>query len=251
MTKNTVTMACCVLLALVVCACPALAQTVPTGEKTRDGVFEITLKGTHPPRTMTVDELVIDRDLLPGYLFRVKIGGYLAFDEAQWVDRVEFKVSEQPVTEMPEYQRFASLLQDINQKIVEMKQVVGQYDQLAMRLMDMCGKVRFPNLRSIDEDISGQLEKYQQLLLLRGMVVESLHRFIADRSCRDKYADYKKSINIYTKQLNKLVEDLPRLNRRALALSREVKKDQEQGKPEPKAEDGQAKPENKTEPKGQ
>lgn len=241
MTKNTVTIACCALLALVAFSGPALAQTATTYEKAKDGVFEVSLKGTDPRRTMTVDELVRDRDLFPGYLFRVKTGGFLAFDESEWVDKIEFKVFEQPVTELPEYRRFAGLLQDVNQKIMEMKQVLAQYDQLAMRMMDMCGKVRFKNLHAIDEDIAGQVEKYRQLEALRGAVVAALHKFITDRSCRDKYADYKKSLNIYTKQLNKLVDDLPRLNRRALALSQEIKKGGEQ----------QARPEDQQQPSAQ
>jgi hypothetical protein len=240
MTKNTVTVGCCALLALVVFSCPAWAQPAASPEKARDGAFEVSLKGTDPQRTMSVDELVRDRDLLPGYLFRVKAGGFLAFDESEWVDKIEFKVYEQPATELPEYRRFAGLLQDVNQKIVEMKQVLGQYDQLAMRMMDMCGRVRYPTLQAIDEEIAGQLEKYRQLILLRGLVVNSLQRFLTDRSCRDRYADYKKSLNIYTKQLNNLVQDLPRLNRRALALSREIKKS-DQAKPEDK-EETEAKP---------
>jgi hypothetical protein len=239
MTKNAVTIGCCALLALVVFSGAAWAQAEGPAERGRDGVFEITLKGTEPPRTMTVDELVRDRDLLPGYLFRVKAGGFLAFDESEWVDKIEFKVYEQPVTELSEYRRFATLLQDINAKISEMKQVLAQHDQLAMRMMDMCGRVRYPTLQAIDEDIADQLGKYKQLILLRGLVINSLHRFIADRSCRDKYADYKKSLNIYTKQLNQLVKDLPRLKRRAITLSREVRKgdqsksDKEKGEEEP------------------
>ena len=224
MTRNAVTMGCGALLAFVVFSCFVWVQPVVAAEKARDGVFEITLKGTDPPKTMTVDELVRDRDLLPGYLFRVKAGGFLAFDESEWVDKVEFKVFEQPVTELPEYRRFAGLLQDVNRKIAEMKQVLGQHDQLAMRMMDMCGRVRYPTLQAIDEDIAVQLEQYRQLLLLRGLVVNSLHRFITERSCRDKYADYKKSLNIYTKQLNNLLKGMPRLKRRAITLSKEVKK---------------------------
>ncbi len=177
MTKNAVTIGCCALLALVVFSGAAWAQVEGPVEKGRDGVFEITLKGTEPPRTMTVDELVRDRDLLPGYLFRVKAGGFLAFDESEWVDKIEFKVYEQPVTELSEYRRFATLLQDINAKISEMKQVLGQHDQLAMRMMDMCGRVRYPTLQAIDEDIAEQLGKYRQLILLRGLVINSLHRF--------------------------------------------------------------------------
>jgi hypothetical protein len=247
MTRNAVIIGCCVLLALWAFAGPAWPQAAetPPAEKGRDGVFEITLKGTDPARTMSVDELVRDRDLLPGYLFRVKAGGFLAFDESEWVDKIEFKVHEQPVTELTEYRRFASLLQDINGKISDMKQVLGQYDQLAMRMMDMCGRVRYPTLQAIDEEIANQLGKYRQLILLRGLVINSLHRFIADRSCRDKYADYRKSLTLYTKQLNNLVEDLPRLNRRAVTLAREIKKD-EQTKSE--KETGQQEPEKKVEP---
>ncbi len=54
-------------------------------EKTRDGLYEVTLKSLEPARTMIVDELVRDRDLNPGALYRVRTGGYLAFDETEWV----------------------------------------------------------------------------------------------------------------------------------------------------------------------
>src|SRR5208283_803991 len=76
---------------------PAAAQDElppgsPTGqEKSRDGVFEITLKTPDKSKLIT-DELVRDRDLDPAALYRVKVGGYLAFDESEWFDKIEFKL---------------------------------------------------------------------------------------------------------------------------------------------------------------
>jgi hypothetical protein len=215
----------CSLSFLMAACLPALVgaqEEMRRPEKTRDGVFEITLKSLEP-RTMTVDELVRDRDLNPGALYRVKTGGYLAFEEAEWVDKIEFKVFDRPVTELPQYRRFSELLVDINNRISGIKDVLGNYDQLAMRLMNICDKSRFPTLQAIDENIVQQLTVHQRLLLLRDLVVNSLNRFVRDRSCVDRQSEYQKSLDLYTRRLAELSQNYDRLNRRAMQLAQDLK----------------------------
>jgi hypothetical protein len=165
-----------------------LPPVAPAGqEKARDGIFEITLK-TPEKTKMVTDELVRDRDLDPSALYRVKTGGYLAFDENEWVDKIEFKLFDKPVVELPQYKRYSELLSDINQKIWEIKQQLDRYDLLALRMMNMCDRSKFPTLQSIDENVLQQLTVYKKLVLLRALVVNSLDRLLTERSCVDRYA---------------------------------------------------------------
>ncbi|MEJ2718422.1 MAG: hypothetical protein P8182_15020 [Deltaproteobacteria bacterium] len=212
---------------VVVCACslgiagmfPFNAQgQQPKEEKIRDGVFEITLK-TPDSRRIIVDELVRDRDLDPNYLYRVRTGGYLGFDEAEWVDKIEFKVFDIPVTEMPEYKKFANILSDINKNVWAIKEVLRGYNELSFRLMKICDKSKFPTMQSIDDNIAQQLSIYRQLLLLRSLVVNALERFVTDRSCVDRYAQYQKDLRIYTRRLTNLCKDFDRLRTKALNVA--------------------------------
>jgi len=209
------------LLALTLLPCAAYSQETAPPEKVRDGRFEITLK-TPDHRRIIVDELVRDRDLNPASIYRVSTGGYMAFDESEWVDKIEFKVFDRPVTQLEPYKKFAELLVDINEKIWAIKQTLGSYDQLAFRMMNICDKSRFPNLQSIDDNIVQQLTIYKRLLLLRALVTNSLNRFVRDRSCIDRYADYQKSLNLYSQQLSELSRNFERLTRKALQLAQEV-----------------------------
>src|SRR5208283_503892 len=215
----------CSLSFFIVACLPGLVgaqEEIQPREKTRDGLFEITLKSLEP-RTMIVDELVRDRDLNPGALYRVKTGGYLAFDEAEWVDKIEFKVFDRPVTELPQYKRFSELLVDINNKISGIKDVLGKYDQLALRMMNICDKSRFPTLQAIDENIVQQLTVHQKLVLLRELAVNALNRFVRDRSCVDRHAEYQKTLELYSKRLTELSQNYDRLSRRAMQLAQDLK----------------------------
>ncbi len=200
-------------------------------EKSKDGVFEITLK-TPDNAKLIADELVRDRDLDPAALYRVKVGGYLAFDEAEWVDKIEFKLFDRPVTELPQYKRYSELLSDINQKIWELKQQLDSYDLLALRMMNMCDKSKFPTLQSIDENVLQQLTIYKRLVLLRALVVNSLDRVLTERGCADRYAQYQRSLELYARSLSELAKSHEMLTKRALALSEEVQSGQDQVRPE-------------------
>jgi hypothetical protein len=197
---------------------PALASQ----KSSADGVFVVRLKSP-AKQTMNVEELVRDRDLNPGFLYRVKTGGYIGFSEADWVDKIEFRVFERPVTELPEYKRFSTLLVEINEKIWRIKETLGKYDLLALRLMSICEKTKFSSLQAIDDNILKQLSVYRRLNLLRALVLNALARFQKDRACRDLYADYERTLNIYEKQLTELTRNYRRLTRKALALAEDVK----------------------------
>jgi len=220
----------------VAAAVPAVAQTEPakSPQKTRDGVFQVTLK-TPDSRKMTVDELVRDRDLNPGSLYRVTTGGYLGFDEAEWVDKIEFKVFDLPVTDMPQYKRFAELLSEINDRAWQVKETLSRYDILALRLMDICDRSRFSSLQAIDENVAQQLLMYKRLTLLRALVVNALNRFVRDRSCRDLYSEYQKTLDIYSKQLGELSKNFELMTRRALALSKDATPAPAERTPNPEA----------------
>ena len=222
---------------------PAIAQdqqppiSPAVQEKYRDGVFEITLK-TPDKTKMVTDELVRDRDLDPSALYRVKTGGYLAFDESEWVDKIEFKLFDRPVTELPQYRRYSELLSEINQKIWEIKQQLDRYDLLALRMMNMCDRSTFPTLQSIDENVLQQLTIYKKLVLLRALVVNSLDRLLTERACVDRYAQYQRSLDLYARSMSELAKSHETLTKRALALSEEVQagKDQVPDKGESKSQ---------------
>ncbi len=190
-------------------------------EKTRDGFYEITLKSPEKA-ILNTDELVRDRDLDPASLYRVRVGGYLAFDEADWVDKIEFKLFDRPVTELPQYRRYSELLTDINQKIWELKRQLDSYDLLALRMMNMCDKSKFPTFQSIDDNVLQQLGIYKKLVLLRALVVNSLDRVITERGCADRYAQYQRSLELYARSLSELAKSHEILTKRALALSEEA-----------------------------
>jgi hypothetical protein len=224
MLKNVAFLSCTLGL-LIVTASPgsALAQELAPQEKGREGHFELTLK-TPTARKLAVDELVRDRNLNPGSLYRVRTGGYLGFSEAEWVDKIEFKVSDIPITSLDEYKKYSDILLAINEKIDHMTKTLSSYDQLALRLMNICDRSRFPTLQSMDENIAEQLAVIDKLLLLRESVVKSMNKFVNDRACRDKFADYQKSLNLYSRQLVELTKSVDRLNKRAVTLSQELAK---------------------------
>ncbi|MEW6141076.1 MAG: hypothetical protein AB1733_22870 [Thermodesulfobacteriota bacterium] len=216
---------------LMLTAFPAAWGATPgeDDEAGKDGLFLVTLKSLER-RTMTEEELVRDRDLNPRFLYRVRTGGYIGFDEKEWVDKIEFKVFPKPVTELPEYQRFSRLLAEINEKIWLIKQTLAKYDLLAMRLMNICDRSKFSSLEAIDDNILQQLTVYRKLVLLRSLVVNSLTRVVTDRACRDLFNNYQTTLNIYTKQLTELTRNYERLSRRTLMLIRDTPTETEKTK---------------------
>ena len=228
---------CSFVLAMIVAfSGPVMAQEGPLAvspvvqEKMKEGVFEITLK-TPEKTKMQVDELVRDRDLDPSALYRVKTGGYLAFDESEWVDKIEFKLFDRPVSELPQYKRYSELLSEINQKIWEIKQSLDRYDLLSLRMMNMCDKTKFPTLQSIDETVIQQLTVYKKLVLLRSLVVNSLDRLVTERACADKYAQYQRSLDLYARSIAELTKSHDILIKRSLALTEGAQLRQDQTRP--------------------
>ncbi len=222
MTKRNVFLICSLCFFMAASFASSADAQQKSQEKAREGYYEITLKSPEK-RKIIIDELVRDRDLNPAALYRVKTGGYLAFDEAEWVDGVEFKVYEVPVTELPQYKRFAELLSEINQRIWNIKELLGRYDIMALHLMNICDRKRFSDLQGIDENISEYLTAYKKLEILRSLVVNSLNRFVKDRSCRDLFSDYSKTLDLYTRQLAEVTKNIERLSRRAVTFTQETK----------------------------
>lgn len=209
-------------LCLVALAAPLLCFAAPPvpaqkEEKRRDGVFEVLIKDGNG-RRMAVEELVRDRDLNPANLYRVKTGGYLGFEEADWVDRLQFRVFDRPVTEMTEYHRFADLLVEINSRIWAIRETLDRYDLAALSLMNVGDRQEFASLQAIDDNIHRQLEVYRKLILLKALTVNALNRVIKDRSARDVYADYRKTLERYSNQLTDLTKNYNILSRRVMAV---------------------------------
>jgi len=161
-----------------------------------------------------------------------------AFDESEWVDGIEFKVYDVPVTDLPQYKRFAELLSEINQKIWDIKELLSRYDIMALHLMNICDRKRFSDLQGIDENVIEYLTAYKKLEILRALAVNSLNKFVKERSCRDQFAEYSKTLDIYRRQLAEVTKNVDRLSRRTLTLSQEVKAAPETPRPEPPAAPG-------------
>ena len=225
----------CLAFSLAVCPPVGWAQR-PEDEKVREGAYEITLK-TPDARKIIVDELTRDRDLDPRSLYRVRVGGYLGFDEDEWVDKIEFKVFDKPVTEIPQYKPFAALLTEINSKIWDMRERLSKYDEYGLRLMNICGKEVMPRLDNIDERIAIQLNVYRKLLLLRSLVANALDRIVRERSCVDRRQEYGRLLERFTEQLTELARDYERLSRKAITEIQAAKPgSQAEEKSEPKAD---------------
>lgn len=231
MTTKIGTVVCCILLLTMGGVQGLLGQQPPVEEldRAKDGVFVVTLKSPER-RIMTEEELVRDRDLNPTSLYRVRTGGYIAFNEKEWIDKIEFRVFPKPVTELPEYQRFSRLLTEINEKMWLIKQTLAKYDLLALRLMNICDRSKFPSLEAIDDNVLQQLTVYRKLTLLRSLAVNALARVVTERACRDLFNNYQSSLNIYTKQLTELTRNYTRLSRRALMLIQETPTESEKAR---------------------
>lgn len=210
----------CVIMAPGFCQVWAQAPR-PPGERGPDGVYEITLK-TPDRRKIVVEKIIRDRDLDAKAIFRVSAGGYLAFREADWVDEVEFKVFDVPLTALPQYRKFANLLVDINRRTTAINETLRRYDEFAFRLMNICGKREFRSLTAIDQNVVQQLAIYQRLILLRSLVVNALDRLVRERSCVDRFSRYKSDLEIYSKQLTALCKDYERLRQKALEMAEEA-----------------------------
>jgi hypothetical protein len=215
----------CTLGLLILVAYPGSgrAQEPGTPKKGQEGHFELTLK-TPSATKLSVSDLVRDRNLNPGFLYRVRTGGYLGFSEADWVDKLEFKVTNIPITTLDQYKKYSDILFAINEKLDRMTTILSSYDELSLRLMNICDRSRFPTLQSIDDNVHKQLTIYNKLQLLRQSVVNSMNKFVRERACRDKFADYQKSLNLYSQKLEELTTNFDRLNKRAVMLSRELAK---------------------------
>ena len=204
-----------VLCVALLCGQPFTWAQTSQQEEITEGVYEITLN-TRDRTVITVDRLFRDRDLDPHAIYRVTTDGYLAFDERNWVKSIDFKVFDVPVIQMPEYKEFTETLVAINKQIWSIKLVLRSYDELSLRLMNLCNNRKFLSLQDIDSNIVQQLTIYRNLLLLKSLVVNSLNTFIRERSCVDKFDEYRKQLNSATSRLTELCKNYQRLRRNAL-----------------------------------
>ncbi len=211
---------CCVCLLmtpLIVCGIAWSQDSRATGEA-KDGYYELTLR-TPDNQKIILDELSRDRDLDPKAIYRVTTGGYLAFNERDWVQKIEFKVFDIPVSAMPKYGEYSQILTDINTQIWNIKRAISNYDSIAFRLMNICDKSGFESLRRIDQNIVQQLAVYRRLILLKSLVTNALNRFVRDRTCVDRFEKYKTDLGIWSRRLTELSRDYENLKRQALKVA--------------------------------
>lgn len=222
------------LIALI-CACwnpwgvtPSFSQGVQEGpgsqqvsqSKIKDGYFEITLD-TPTSTKIVAEELVRDRDLNPGALFRVSSGGYLSFDDQDWVKEINFKIYEVPVTELPHYKRFAQLLQELNDHLGNLNHAFRAYDQVALRLVNH--RPGFNDIEATDGIIKEYLTSYLKLERLKQLIVHSLDRFVKERSVVTQFGEYNRILDRYREELDRITRSDESLMRRGLSLSQSVK----------------------------
>ena len=108
-----------------------------------------------------------------------------------WI-KLNLNLFEKPVTELPQYRRYAELLKDINEQVVSINAVLNRYDLLALRLMNMCDRSRFSNLHAVDENILQQLTAYRKLVLLRARR-EFYEQTVTEQACPEKRAEYQRT----------------------------------------------------------
>ncbi len=192
-------------------------------EKSLGGQFEINVK-SHPQKTITVNELMLDRDMdrrlkelgkredPERHLYRIEregegnLVGYLGFKESEWVEKINFKGPSKPATEMPMYREHAELLAEITTRIFQFKQVLENHDKYGLRLINMCGESRFESLKALDANIREQLKVYDSLEKLRQDLLGALSTFAEAGTCRDLSADYQECLKGSLRQLNDLSE---------------------------------------------
>jgi hypothetical protein len=199
-------------------------------ERIKEGRFEITVKSPDS-RRISADELVRDPDLSPGFLYRVRSGGYLAFDEAEWVDKIEFKAYDIPLVALDQYKKLAKHLADINSRLSEIRTIMASYGQTGMRLLNICGKKKFDSFSEIDKPLAQHVAVYRDLIILRDLVVNSLNRLARERTCVDRYDKYNEDLEKIQDGLTKILKDYDRLRDGALEAANTVKSDLEGAAP--------------------
>jgi hypothetical protein len=174
-----------------------------------------------------VEEIIRDRDLDPNAIFRVRLGGYLAFDERDWVKDIEFKVFDVPVTELPQYRAYAGLLQQVNETIWSLKSSMSRFNMLAMRLLNVGGHRRFKNIDEVDATVKEQLLVHDRLQELKSQLTGCLNRYVQERTVTGQYTRYLQSLDTFLRgfqeQFERLKSDVESLNRRITLLCMDQK----------------------------
>ncbi|MGB9616193.1 MAG: hypothetical protein ACP5M0_03380 [Desulfomonilaceae bacterium] len=219
------------LVVFLISAANAWAQTEVEPEPDRVGQFQITVK-TLPPQTISIEDFTLDPDedkkLTAGataqrkFLYRIRPEGFMAFDEEKWVNRIQFKMFNQPATQSQQYKELAELLTDVNRSIREFKETLNDYYQYGTRLIDFCDDPQFKSLNSLDAAIGVQLAHYNQLLKIRQSIVKDLVMLTGEIGCRDVAADYKKKLSDLRGSMNKILAGTHPLGDRYKELKKET-----------------------------
>jgi hypothetical protein len=182
------------------------------GSSDRSGHFEITTN-TNERSKIDIEDLEIDRALderlnstnrsspPKKFLYRVRHEGFLGFDQDTWVDKIRFELFNRPAIQRSEYKDLAQLLEEIATSIRQSREVMHEFYQDGMRLINFCDKPLYTSLDQLDSKLSSQREKYVKLEELRGDVVRSLQQLTKDGDCRPVQEGYKKQLELSFKDL--------------------------------------------------
>lgn len=194
----------------------ACAQFEMEPEPGRLGRFEITVN-TKPSTNISLEELALDPDqdkkisaptassTTRRFLYRIRQEGYLAFDEEQWVGKIQFKMFNRPATQSPRYTRLAELLADVNKSIGEFRVTLNDYHQYGLRLIDFCNDPKFKSVDDLEASTSALHKRYGELLKMRDSIARNLAELTGELGCKEVAEDYKKKLKELEDSLDKIL----------------------------------------------
>jgi|GEM_PF-549716 len=211
----------------------AWAQSEVESELDRLGQFEITVN-TKPPKNISIEDLTLDPDQdkklnVPTadskkkrFLYRLRHEGYMAFEEEQWVGRIQFKMFNRPATQSRQYAELAQLLTDVNQGIKEFKETLHDYQQYGIRLIDFCNYPLFRSIDGLEASLRVELDTYKQLLDMRQRIANDLMELTGEVGCKEVAEDYRKKLKDLRGNLNRILSQTQPLGQRYQGLKKEL-----------------------------
>lgn len=181
----------------------------------RSGHFEVTTK-TNQKTKINLEDLTVDRDQderlnepnasspPKKFLYRVRHEGFLGFDQDAWVDKMRFELFNRPAIQRSEYRELAQLLEEIATSIRQSKEVMHEYYQYGMRMINFCDPPMYTSVDQLDAAIKAQREKYRKLEELRDDVAASLKQLTEDGDCKEVLDEYRRQVQAASKDLSEL-----------------------------------------------
>jgi len=221
----------CVVLVLCLSPQSFCSEDRDAGPHDRSGHFEVTVK-TSQGAKINIEDLAVDRDQderlnsfnasspPKKFLYRVRQEGFLGFDQEAWVDKMRFELFNTPAIQRSEYRSLAQLLEEIATSIRQSKEVLHDYYQYGMRMINFCDPPVFTSLHQLDAAITAQREQYRKLEALRDNVAASLRELTEDRDCKEVLEDYKRQLTAASQNLSQLTGKYGSFRQRYESLKR-------------------------------